>query len=196
MNLFPACRDIRNMNVPRTSDSEAAFDALLVTLVWSGDREASRRLAIRWQPRLLRTARRLLQDRDGAMIAVQESWVAILRGLHRLDDPDRFAPWAFGILRHKCLDRIRSAQSRRDRGADLAEEHLVSSDRAPEERLAILQAFAALPHDQRLAAHLHYIEGLALTEIARATDVPEGTVKSRLFHARRRLKAVLQGDDT
>ncbi|GMM93226.1 RNA polymerase sigma factor [Qipengyuania sp. MTN3-11] len=183
------------MDRPTTSESDAAFDALLVTLVWSGDRQAARRLAVRWQPRLLRTARRLLQDPDGATSAVQDSWVAIFRGIHRLDDPARFAPWAFGILRHKCLDRIRTAQARRGRSGELAEENLRAPGRAPEERLAILQAFAALPGDQRLAAHLHYTEGLTLAEIAAATGAPEGTVKSRLFNARRRLKAVLQGDD-
>ena len=57
--------------------------------------------------------------------------------------------------------------------------------------LAIAEAFARLPPDQRLAAHLHFVEGLTLGEIAAVQDVPEGTAKSRLFHARRTLKAAL-----
>jgi DNA-directed RNA polymerase specialized sigma24 family protein len=54
---------------------------------------------------------------------------------------------------------------------------------------------AALPGDQRLAAQLFFVEGLTLAEVAEVQQVPEGTAKSRLFHARRRLKAALSGDD-
>lgn len=62
--------------------------------------------------------------------------------------------------------------------------------------MAIRQAFATLPAGQRLAAHLFYVEGLTLGEIAIATEVPLGTAKSRLFHARLRLKAALEGEVT
>ena len=54
---------------------------------------------------------------------------------------------------------------------------------------------AALPAEHRFAAHLFFIEGLTLAEIADAQGVPLGTAKSRLFHARRQLKAALSGDD-
>jgi hypothetical protein len=73
----------------------AAYDELLVTLAISGDRRAAERLARRWHPRFLRTARRLV-GADLAPSAVQDGWVSILRGIGRLRDPARFAPWAFG----------------------------------------------------------------------------------------------------
>jgi RNA polymerase sigma factor (sigma-70 family) len=65
----------------------------------------------------------------------------------------------------------------------------------PGEALANARAMAALPPDQRLAAQLFFVEGLTLAEIAEVQQVPEDTAKSRLFHARRRLKAALSGDD-
>jgi len=68
------------------------------------------------------------------------------------------------------------------------------TDAAPEtqsERAAIAQAFASLAPDQRVAAHLHFVEGLTLHEIAEVQQIPEGTAKSRIFHARRKLKAAL-----
>ena len=178
-----------------TGRSGEAFDELLVVMVLAGERRAAERLAARWYPRLLRTARRLLQDEEQAKVAVQEAWIAILRGIAGLKDPTRFAPWAFGILRRKCVDRIRTARARRGRAGGPPVEELAAAPEGIDDRLAILQAFARLPRDQRLAAHLHYVEGLSLGEIAAVADVPEGTVKSRLFHARRRLKAVLKGDD-
>jgi RNA polymerase sigma-70 factor (ECF subfamily) len=170
------------------------YDELLVTLVQTGDRRAGERLAARWQPRLARTARRLLGEEEAALGAVQETWLSILRGVKSLRDPARFAPWAFGILRRRCADRIRAAQAARARtGASETEPALPATG---DERLAIAQAFAALPADQRLAAQLFFVEGLTLAEIAEVQEVPPGTAKTRLFHARRKLKAALTGDDT
>jgi len=56
-------------------------------------------------------------------------------------------------------------------------------------------AFASLPDDQRIAATLFFGEGLTLTDISDATCAPLGTVKSRLFHARQKLKAALSGSE-
>ena len=176
-----------------TNAAGAAFDELLVTLAVAGDRQAAERLAHRWQPRLLRTARRLV-GAELAAGAVQESWVSILRGIGGLRNPARFAPWAFGILRRRCADAIRRAQADRRFGGETAAAE-ISGAAMPDEALAIAQAMAALPPDQRLAAQLFFVEGLTLAEIAEVQEVPEGTAKSRLFHARRRLKAALTGDD-
>ena len=175
------------------------YDELLVTLVQAGDRRAGERLAARWQPRLARTARRLLADDEAALGAVQEAWLSILRGIAGLRDPARFAPWAFGILRRRCADRIRGAQAERARSGE--SEHEPALPACADEALAIREAFAALPGDQRLAAQLFFVEGLTLAEIAEVQAVPPGTAKTRLFHARRKLKAALsdrprEGDPT
>lgn len=205
LNLSGVCGDYpgvtqarpRAATVRGAGDAQQLFDELLVTLVQGGDRAAAERLAARWHPRLLRTARRLLGDADLAAGAVQECWLSILRGIGSLRDPSRFAPWAFGILRRRCADAIRRAG--RERGVPL-DECAPSADAPADEALAIRQAFASLPPDQRLAAQLFFVEGLTLAEIAEVQEVPPGTAKSRLFHARRRLKAALaetdlEGDD-
>ncbi|WP_369025727.1 RNA polymerase sigma factor [Qipengyuania sp. RANM35] len=180
------------------NDAARLFDELLVTLVQAGDRSAAERLAARWQPRLVRTARRLLADDELARVAVQECWLAILRGIDTLRDPARFAPWAFGILHRKCVDRIRVRQAVRSSSGEMTTEP--GSGSQTDDGIAIRQAFALLPPDQRLAAQLFFVEGLTLAEIAEVQQVPLGTAKTRLFHARRRLKQVLaenpQGDVT
>lgn len=170
------------------------YDELLVTLVQTGDQRAGERLATRWQPKLARTARRLLGNDEAALGAVQEAWVSILRGIRSLRDPARFAPWAFGILRRRCADHIRRAQANRSRDGDAPPDLCLPPE--AEDALSIRQAFAALPPDQRLAAQLFFVEGLTLAEIAEVQEVPPGTAKTRLFHARRKLKAALSGDDT
>lgn len=175
------------------SDTGQVYDELLVTLIWSGDRQAASRLARRWYPRLLRTAKRLLGEEEAALGVVQETWLSILRGIDGLRDPARFAPWAFRILHRRCADAIRKTQAMRAARAEAPPD--IGTPPRSEEAIIIRQAFAALPEDQRLTAQLFFVEGLTLAEIAEVANVPEGTVKSRLFHARRRLKAALSGDE-
>lgn len=171
-------------------DAGALFDQYLVVLAQSGDRRAAERLARRWHPRLLRAARRYVADAAEAESLAQDCWLAMARGLSGLRDPAKFAPWAFGILRRRGADRIARIVTRRaniNEGEE-PEPALVASQ---EDSVAIAQAFATLPPDQRLAAHLHFVEGLTLREIAEASDVPLGTAKSRIFHARKKLIAEL-----
>ncbi len=174
--------------------SSRVFDELLVTLARGGDVRAAERLAARWRPRLLRTARRLIGDADKAEDAVQEAWAAISAGWPALSDPAKFPAWAFGILRRKCIDAIRRASRDRHRLTPLNGHEIGAPASRAETLTALDQAFAALTPDHRVAAILFFGEGLALSEIAAATGAPLGTVKSRLFHARRHLKAVLQGE--
>ena len=139
------------------------------------------------------TARRLVGDDAAAEDVVQETWVGIARGIARLGDPARFPAWAFGILQRRCADHFRRHYRDRDRNAVLDVSAGATSSRA-EARLALDDAFAALTHEHRTAAVLFYGEGLTLAEIATATGVPVGTAKSRLFHARRQLRAHLEGE--
>ena len=186
----------KSATLPTHSQTGRAYDELLVTLVWQGDRRAAERLASRWQPRLLRTAMRLLGDPLEAQGAVQDSWVSIWRGLGTLKDPARFAPWAFGILQRRCADTIRGQQRRRRHETGSAAASEPACQPTSDDTLAIREAFAALSPEQNLAAQLFFVEGLTLAEIAQAQGVPIGTAKSRLFHARRHLKAALTNDQT
>ncbi|MHA7859268.1 MAG: RNA polymerase sigma factor [Henriciella sp.] len=175
-------------------ETERVYDELLVTLARSGDRAAANRLAARWYPRLMRTALRLIQDRSDAEEAVQEAWAGICRGWPRLSDPAMFPGWAFGILRRKCVDRIRKSQTERNRTAPIEAAPEPSQPARGELRVEIDQALAGLSDDHRLAAILYFGEGLSLNEIAAVTDVPVGTAKSRIFNARQHLKSRLKGE--
>lgn len=172
--------------------SPELFDEMLVVMAQTGDKGASERLFTRWNPRLLRAARRYCGEDEAARDLVQESWLGIWKGLASLRNARRFRAFAFRVLHRRGADHLRKVIRERD--------HLDTSLEAPPEEaqsprqsdaLAIAEAFAQLPPDQRLAAHLHFVEGLTLGEIAAVQDVPEGTAKSRLFHARRTLKAAL-----
>ena len=89
----------------RTADQIA--DELLVLGSQAGDTTAWRRLVERWQPRLFAQAFRLAGTREGAADITQESWLAIVRSLRRLDDPARFRFWARRIVANKSADWVR-----------------------------------------------------------------------------------------
>lgn len=182
-------------------DSERIYDEYLVTAAVTGDRPALARLVARWQPRLVRHAWRLLGDAERAKDAVQEAWVEILRGLARLDDVAAFPAWAYRIVTRRC-QRV-FAHAARDivafdseaLEADPTPAAQVSGESAAELE-TVLRAIGGLPPAQRAALALFYIEDLSVAEIAVATDVPPGTVKTRLLHARRKIRALLEGEQT
>ncbi|MEO0549079.1 MAG: sigma-70 family RNA polymerase sigma factor [Pseudomonadota bacterium] len=177
------------------TEKERVYDQLLLTLMRTGDQRAAERLAARWQPRLMRTARRLIQEPEQARDAVQDTWIGICRGWARLSNPTRFPAWAYTILHRKCSDRIRVAQKARDRTAPLESAPEPSQPPRAELSHAINQALDQLTPDHRTAAILFFSEGLTLVEIAAVMDIPVGTAKSRLFNARKTLKSLLKGED-
>ncbi|TRD10668.1 RNA polymerase sigma factor [Erythrobacter insulae] len=191
-----------DQNPLSTPNSGVLFDELLVVMVQQGERAALDRLHARWNARLIRAAYRYTGDADLARDLAQECWIGIWRGLAQLREPARFRSYAFAILHRRGATHLRAKIRDRDHMANPpAAEHIGqgTGTAQQDEAIALNQAFAKLPPDQRLAAHLHFIEGLTLKEIADVQSIPTGTAKSRLFHARRKLKAALdpslnQGD--
>lgn len=183
-----------------TRDRKRVLAEYLVIAAQSGDRGAFTRLARLWQPDLLRHAARLLGEAEASRDAVQDAWLDIVRGLPRLREPVAFPAWAFRIVTRKCTGLIRSRQLVRATASALTDEpHATSVDGAGLAEQAadvghVREAMAALPDEQRLALALHYQDGLTLAEISVVTDVPLGTVKTRLMHARRKLTDQLDPD--
>ena len=170
------------------------FDEMLVIMAQSGDRSAADQLYRRWNRKLLRAARRYCGNEDAASDLAQECWLAIWKGLSGLRNPSRFRSYAFGVLYRRGADHLRKVTHERTTLSALQGTDAQPSSQS-HSAAAIAQAFASLPPDQRLAAHLHFAEGLALREIAEALSIPQGTAKSRLFHARRKLKMALNPDE-
>ncbi len=175
---------------------EDILDELLVLQCQDGDAAAIQRLIARWHPRLTRLALRLTAEREAVRDIVQDAWLAIVKGLNRLDDPARFRGWAYRIVRNRCADWTRRRATRRNAAKELqfaaatagSSKTAGSSSQGSEIRLAL----ASMPEEQRAILSLHYLDGMGLSEIARVLGVPKGTVKSRLFHARERLRETLE----
>ena len=177
---------------------EQLLDEYLVASARTGDRKAFDQLARRWGRKLLAHAWRLTGDVDLAREAAQDGWIEIVRGLGRLRDERAFPAWAYQIVTRRCARQI--GRVRRDRAltAAAAIEPVVDVGEPepgdPGAAVRLRAALAALPEAQRAAVGLFYLEDLSVAETAIALNVPAGTVKTRLMHARRTLRAVLEGD--
>ena len=180
-------------------NSERIYDEFLVAAAITGDRPAQARLVARWQPRLWRYARRILGDVDRANDIAQEAWMEILKGLARLDDVAAFPAWAYRIVTRRC-QRTFAATDRAWTSPDIDDAYyeVDAPEHASTEFVAevsiVLDVVRQLPAAQRAVMALFYIEDLSVAEIAVATDVPPGTVKTRLMRARRKVRALLEGE--
>lgn len=175
-----------------------ALDDYLVAAARTGDRKAFGLLARRWQGRLLAHGWRLTGEVELAREAAQDGWIEIVRNLGRLRDEQAFAAWAYQIVSRRCARRIGQRQRGRalvaavtvETGPDTAGADSRDTVATP----ALARALAALPPEQRAAVALFHLEDLSIAETAIALNVPAGTVKTRLMHARRKLRAALEGD--
>jgi len=172
-----------------TESSEQIVDEILVLDCQSGRSAALDVLVGRWQPRLWRYARRLTGDPEAAWEVTQESWLGIVRGIRRLNDPARFRPWAYRIVTNKTNDWITRNAKHPLPQTDEDLDRPTQDPRQANETAADLQAILhRLGERSRTVLTLHYLEQFDVAEIARILHVPAGTVKSRLHTARAEFK--------
>jgi RNA polymerase sigma factor (sigma-70 family) len=186
--------------VTETSGPElrAKEDELLVIRCQLGERSAFDELTERWHPPLWKYVRRLAGEDDAAKDVAQDVWLRVLRGIGRLRDGSRLRPWLFGIARRALMDRLRH-QYAAPAGSDIDVAELAADQAVDsfEEEIATMEhELARLPATEREVLTLFYLRELSLAEVAEVLNVPVGTVKSRLFRARRVLRRGLDSEGT
>lgn len=171
------------------------LDEMLVMRCQDGSTQAMQVLARRWQRRLWRYAMRLTGRDETAWDITQEAWMAIIKGIRRLQDPAMFASWALRIIRNKSADHWRRVGQRRRLTEGAAEQQPNGEGGDSNDRTqALRRALRRLSVDRRELLSLRYEQDLGICAIARILGIPPGTVKSRLHHAREELKLKLEGD--
>jgi RNA polymerase sigma factor (sigma-70 family) len=170
------------------------MDTELVVRAQDGDQEAFAKLADASLDRLLAVAQGILADTGLAEDATQQALVNIWRYLPGLRQPERFEAWSYRLVVNACYSEVR--RSRRWMPgviAPLTYEPVVSDGTdSVLDHDELERAFAELSVDHRAVVVLHHCLGLTLPEIAGSLDIPEGTVRSRLYHAMKRLRAVFR----
>ncbi len=175
---------------------EQIVDEILVMDCQSGSVKAMEMLVSRWQKRLWQYAFRLIGDSEAAWDITQESWLGIIRGMSRLNDPARFRPWAYKIVTNKTRDWIRKSETAKHRAAEASDElgaEEVQDRRQPRnDDTGVRELLERLDMKKRVVLSLYYFEQLSVPEISAALGIPNGTVKSRLHNARNELKELWQ----
>ena len=191
MPASPA-EDQRGLNTERRM---SVTESTLAIRAQAGDLEAFGELVELFSAQARRVARAVLGDPDDGDDAAQDAFLSALRHLKRYDPSRPFGPWLMRIVANAAADRRRR---RKVRAAEELSESTTGGGAGPDvetDRRAFLEAFrsalARLPERQRMAVTLFDVEGYSHAEIADILGIPQGTVRSDVFHARRRLRSAL-----
>ena len=165
----------------------------LVGKLRQADAQAGQMLDSMYRERLVGFCLGYVNDRDVARDVVQDVFLKVLKS----DTvPDNFRAWIYRICRNRCLDIHRASGRRRD-DQTLPDHSLLNAELTgrlthlvrKEQWDYLKQLVEDLPDDQRESLLLRYVEGLSRAEIGEVLDLPEKTVKSKLFHGLEKLRS-------
>lgn len=161
----------------------------------SGEEKAFEDLVALMERPLLYYAIRVTGNAETALDVLQEVWIKAFRGVRKLKDPASLRPWLYRITHGIAVDRIR-----REVSAERAEETHVSGlhesgdiSFASDEAAAIHQALNEIAPKHREVLVLFFLEDFSLTEISMVIGCSQGTVKSRIYYAKKAMKEILSG---
>ena len=176
-------------------------DSDLVIAFQQGDKSALSDLMKRWHVHFCKFAYWYCKDSELAKDIAQESWTVIIKKINTLQNPNKFKSWAISIVNRKSVDFLRAKKREQnklqkfhsEKFNDFAEykndEGLDDKDKIKKK---LLDAITQLPINQQVVLKLFYTEDYTLKEIGKQLNISLGTAKSRLFHAREKLKTNLK----
>lgn len=168
-------------------------DAILVEATLAGDRKAYAMLVDRYEKQLFNAAYRVLNDYEDATDATQSAFVKAYENLARFDTDRRFFSWIYRILLNESLNILN--QRKRLDGLDdsFAAERPGADDQVLDDETGdqVRSALMDLKTDYRVVIVLKHYEGMSYREMSEVVGIPEKTVKSRLFSARKHLRDIL-----
>lgn len=166
---------------------QKSYNEWLVMRSQEGEVSAFNSLIKAWRPRYYLHAYHRLGDKELANDVTQECLLSISRSLPSLTDPAAFPRWSFSILERRCVDSLRKLIRERQfiQSCDEVPDQLGEQDQGAD--ISLNSILATL--DPRLATvlRLHYLEAFSIEEMAEILQTQPGTVKSRLFYARKLL---------
>ena len=168
----------------------------------NGDQGAFEELVRLYEKRVLALTRRMCQNPEDAAEAAQEAFFAAWQGLKHFRGDSSFSTWLYRLASNACVDLLRREKRRQaavsldDEGLSIPSETPSPQEEAERRELGeqIEAGLRALPPEYRAVLVLREIHQLRYDEIARALELDEGTVKSRISRGRKRLRAFLLED--
>ena len=177
-------------------------EARVIRAVLEGDTDRFEELVHAHEKGIYNLCLRMLGDEQDALDAAQEAFFKAFRSLSSFRGDSRFSTWLYRLASNVCLDMLRRRPGTPTLSLDDDESPLFLADSSPspheaverwEIRRTVRAALAALPEDFRQIIVLRDVNGFSYEEIADITGLGTGTVKSRLFRARKKLASALLG---
>jgi RNA polymerase sigma-70 factor (ECF subfamily) len=166
-------------------------DLALLELIAAGDRDALTDLYAQYHARLFKFVFRLTRSHTAADELVNDIMLAVWRSARNFRGDSKPSTWIFGIAYRQALKRL--SRKKLSIASYFEVDHLPDNDsRSFEQEDWVRHGLGTLPPTQRLAMELVFYLGLSYDEVAAVTDCPVNTVKTRMFHARRKLREQLQ----
>ena len=182
---------------PAPRPPESGDELALLDRVRRGDRSAFEAIYHRFHRPLAAYLLRLIGRPQAVDELVDDTLLVVWKSAGRFDGRSRLSTWIFGIAYRKALKHFERQRREARRSGEVEGEPVAPGD-DPERRHArrelarqVLAALDRLPAEQRGVVMLTYYQGLSYPEIAEVMDCPLGTVKTRMFHARRKLARLL-----
>ena len=177
---------------------DVSDDARLLSRVSEGDLRAFEELYRAYHPRLKRFLANILRRPHLVDEVLNDTMMVVWRQPEKYNGKSKVSTWIFAIAYRKALKALRRHDEPiEDKTADARP----SADPGPEQNVGqrqlqtlLLKAMGELSADHRAVVDLTYFHEIGYREIAELMDCPVDTVKTRMFHARRRLKAMLPGE--
>ncbi|MBR0208028.1 MAG: sigma-70 family RNA polymerase sigma factor [Oscillospiraceae bacterium] len=176
--------------------------------VLAGNTDAFEDIVRAYERNVYNIALRMSGNREDALDISQESFLKAYHSLHSFRGDSKFSVWLYRIVSNTCLDFLRERKRRaevplvRENGEGETEDAQVADESLSPETLferrqtreALRRGLESLPEDQRKILLLREIQGFSYEEIGSILSLESGTVKSRIFRARRKLCEFLSGD--
>ena len=183
-------------------------EAAIVRKVLGGDANAFETLVLEYEKNVYNIALRMTGNSEDAADMTQEAFIKAYNSLQSFRGDSKFSVWLYRIVSNVCLDFLRSKNRRptvslsvEDDDGEDAQLDVADESQTPEllldrklTRDSVRRGLDSLPPDYRQILLLREIQGLSYDEIAQALSLEVGTVKSRLFRARKRLCTFLIDD--
>jgi RNA polymerase sigma-70 factor (ECF subfamily) len=192
-------RSVADEEEPRTvAPAGAAHEEGLLRRAARGELRAFEELFRIYHPRLARFVGRIVRSPELVEEVVDDTLLAVWRRADSYNGASQVSTWIFAIAYRKALKAFRRLdEPMEDRTEDIRADDQPGPEQAlgrVQARAALLGAMEHLSPEHRAVVHLTYFHGIGYREIAEILACPVDTVKTRMFHARRRLKAALPGE--
>lgn len=179
-------------------DKQLIYSELLVFRCQQGHEQAFEELIHLWEGKLIYYIRRLIDNEEDAWQILQQVWVIVFHNITKIRETKKFPAWLYGIARNLALNHLRNKYSEssflkeyeeyKDADTDQFEDGSEVFDNAEQ----VHYGLSKMSLLYREVLTLFFFQDLSLEEIAEVFQIPVGTVKSRLYYAKRNLRNVLE----